>query len=80
RWTTFKPPAAGQSSRYRGLILHRRSQSSRSFTAAAIANLQPFAMVNHDKLKPETPRESDSTGFGITSEMGRSLRLMTAVR
>jgi len=25
RWTTFKPPAAGQSSRYRGLILHRRS-------------------------------------------------------
>src|SRR5690606_11372519 len=25
RWTTFKPPAAGQSSRYRGLTLHRRS-------------------------------------------------------
>ncbi|RDE07746.1 aminotransferase class IV, partial [Pelagibacterium lacus] len=30
RWTTFKPPAAGQSSRYRGLILHRRSQASSS--------------------------------------------------
>ncbi|RDE07571.1 alpha/beta fold hydrolase, partial [Pelagibacterium lacus] len=27
RWTTFKPPAAGQSSRYRGLILHRRSHN-----------------------------------------------------
>src|SRR5690606_26135959 len=26
RWTTFTPPAAGLSRRYRGRILHRRSQ------------------------------------------------------
>ncbi|MBU2388222.1 MAG: hypothetical protein KKC57_09680, partial [Alphaproteobacteria bacterium] len=27
RWPTFTPPEAGQSRRYRGLILHRRSQA-----------------------------------------------------
>ena len=29
RWPTFTPPEAGQSRRYRGLILHRRSQRNR---------------------------------------------------
>ena len=35
RWPTFTPPAAGQSRRYRGLILHRRSQSMRAYAAGA---------------------------------------------
>jgi hypothetical protein len=27
KWTTFTPPAAGSSRRYRGRLLHRRSHS-----------------------------------------------------